>query len=129
MVFADKIFLHELKKAPFFETGRNMSLSIQKKLVDFICRNYMAEEDSLLLDESLVEQGLIDSFGLVEISTFVTHEFGIVVVTNDMKRSNFGSVLKIVEFIKSKLIQQKNEGVITEVPYLKEPIEIEDGEL
>jgi acyl carrier protein len=109
--------------------GRNMSRSIQNKLVNFICHNCLVDEDSFLLDKSLIDQGIIDSFGFVEISTFITHEFDINVLSNEMNRMNFGSVLKIVAFIESKLIQQKNEESTTTVPDLEGPAEREDGEI
>lgn len=106
-----------------------MTQSIQNKLVNFICRNCLVDKNSLLLDKSLIDQGIIDSFGLIEISTFITHEFDITVLNNEMNRMNFGSVLKIVAFIESKLIQQKNEESTTTVPDLEGPVEREDGEI
>ena len=92
-----------------------MSLSVQSKLVDFICRSYMVEENELLLDKSLVDQGILDSFGLIEISAFAKQEFGITVRPEEMNRENFGSVLKLVSFIEGKkaLMQDriKTEGL------------------
>jgi acyl carrier protein len=72
---------------------------IHNKLVTFICRNFMVEPDEFSLEESLVDQGVIDSFGLVEISAFMQNEFGMNVTEDDMNRENFGSVKKMVVFI------------------------------
>ncbi len=79
-----------------------MESLIQKKLLEFICRNYMVEEYEINLDKSLVDEGIIDSFGLVEISSFLKKEFAITILENEMNRANFGSVLKIVSFIERK---------------------------
>jgi acyl carrier protein len=106
-----------------------MSASIQNKLVDFICRNCMVDADDILLDKSLVDQGIIDSFGLIEISTFITREFNIIVIPDEMNRANFGSVLKLVAFIESKLIQQENENTSITVTGFEKSVELEDGEI
>ncbi len=75
---------------------------IQEKLINFVCRNFIVDKEDIILDQSLVDQGIIDSFGLVEISGFLQKEFQIPVLDNDMNRQNFGSVLKIVDFVTRK---------------------------
>jgi len=79
-----------------------MEEEIQDKLVAFICESFMVEPDEFNLEESLVDQGVIDSIGLVEISAFIEETFGIKVAETDMTRQNFGSVKKMVAFIVSK---------------------------
>jgi acyl carrier protein len=79
-----------------------MAQETQEKLIDFICRNFMIERNEFELDKSLIDQGVIDSFGLVEISAFLKSEFAISVEQSEMIRDNFGSVLKIVDFIERK---------------------------
>ncbi|MBN1602872.1 MAG: acyl carrier protein [Chitinispirillaceae bacterium] len=78
------------------------TLQIQEQLLEFVCRNYMVERDDVIPDESLVDQGIIDSFGLVEISGYIQKEFGIVVVDSEMNRANFGSIVKISNFVEKK---------------------------
>jgi len=80
-----------------------MSEDILKKLLEFICRNFMVDEDEVPLDKSLIDTGIIDSIGLIEISTFITKEFNINILEEDLNRENFGSVLKIVDFIKRQI--------------------------
>lgn len=72
---------------------------IENQLIAFICRNYMVEADEFSLEESLVDQGVIDSIGLLEISGFMEQAFGIEVREKDMSRENFGTVKKMVSFI------------------------------
>ena len=79
-----------------------MSNDTLEKLLTFICGNFMVERGEFALDQSLVDQGVIDSFGLVEISSFLKKEFDIMVDDLEMNRKNFGSVLKIVDFIERK---------------------------
>ncbi|MFW5775611.1 MAG: acyl carrier protein [Chitinivibrionales bacterium] len=79
-----------------------MKQEIKRALLDFICRNYMVEEHEFEMDKSLVDQGIIDSFGLVELSTHMTQTYGFTVEENDMNRENFGSVEKMTAFIEKR---------------------------
>jgi len=82
---------------------------VEDKLIAFICHNFMVEPDEFNYEESLVDQGVIDSIGLVEISAFMEQELGIKVAEEDMSRSNFGSVKKMVAFI----VRQSAQGNLT----------------
>lgn len=76
---------------------------IKGKFLDFVTRNFMVEIDEIPLDKSLIDEGIIDSFGLIEIASFIEKEFGITVKEEQMTRKNFGSVHLIVDFIKGQL--------------------------
>jgi acyl carrier protein len=80
-----------------------MPEKIQEQFLDFLSRNFLVSRDEIILDESLIDQGIIDSFGLLEISKFLEREFFIVVTDKQMTRQNFGSVFKIVNFIKEEM--------------------------
>lgn len=77
-----------------------MSEEIKDRLLDFITTSFMVERHEIDLDKSMIDEGIIDSFGLIEIATFMEREFGMKVREEQMIRSNFGSVNRIVEFIK-----------------------------
>lgn len=72
---------------------------IQEALLDFITRNFMVEREEVDLEKSMIDEGIIDSFGLIEIATFMEEKFSMNVEDDDMTRENFGSVIKIVNFI------------------------------
>ncbi len=74
-------------------------MDIKYALVEFLCKNFMVDEDEIDLNESLIDQGIIDSFGLVEISAFLESAYGIVTQQEQMVRDNFGSVHKIVAYV------------------------------
>jgi acyl carrier protein len=77
-------------------------LEIQESLLGFISRNFMVDKDIIALDKSLVDTGIIDSMGLIEIATFMEHQFGFKVQEEQMNRENFGSVLQMVDFIQKQ---------------------------
>lgn len=75
---------------------------IKRKLLDFVCRNFVVEEHEIAMDRSLVDQGIIDSFGLIEISAFLKQSFGLTVAETEMNRDNFGSLNRITSFVGRK---------------------------
>lgn len=78
-------------------------MDIKRDLISFLCKNFMVEEEEIDLDSSLIDQGVIDSFGLIEIATFIEQRFGIKIQQEQMVRENFGSVHKIVSFVERQL--------------------------
>lgn len=94
---------NNLIKQPEESSDLNKKQDIQQKLLDFITRNFLVDEDEIVLDESLVDQGIIDSFGLIEIASFMETDFSIYVQEEQMNRENFGSVIKLVNFIKREM--------------------------
>jgi acyl carrier protein len=81
-----------------------MSQGIQDKLLDFITQSFFVEKDDIELEKSLMDTGIIDSAGLIEIVVFIEQEFSMVVDDDQMTRENLGSVVKIVNFIKKELV-------------------------
>jgi len=75
---------------------------ILQGLVSFVCRAFMVEESEFDKEESLIDQGVIDSLGLIEITGFMKNTWGLSIEENDLNRENFGSVYKMVQFVQSK---------------------------
>ena len=53
-------------------------------------------------DDLLLEDGIIDSLGLLDIVTFIETEFDIAVDDADVTLDNFGSVKAIASYVESK---------------------------
>lgn len=77
-----------------------MSQEVKDNLLTFITNNFMVEREEIDLDKSMIDEGVIDSFGLIELAAFIEKEFDMKVSEEQMIRNNFGSVNKIVDFIK-----------------------------
>jgi len=73
--------------------------TIKSHLLQFITRNFMVDESEIKLDESLIDQGIIDSFGLIEITSYIEDKYSFEITDAMMNRDNLGSVIKIVNFI------------------------------
>ena len=79
------------------------TVQIQQELLQFLCRQFFVEIEDIEIDKSLVDTGIIDSMGLIEIVTYIQKEYGFKVTNDQMNRDNFGSVLKIVDFISNSI--------------------------
>jgi len=79
---------------------------IMEMLLDFISRQFLVDRSDIELDKSLIDTGVIDSMGLIEISTFIRQNFNFIITVDQMTRQNFGSVLLMVDYIdKNKKIK------------------------
>ena len=52
---------------------------------------------------SLLESGIVDSIGVLEIVTFIEQEFPVQVSDEDLVPENFGSIAAIVSFVQRRL--------------------------
>ena len=63
---------------------------------------YMKPDFELNPEDKLLEQGIIDSMGVVELLTFVQDRFGIQPADDDITEENLGSLRAIARFVLSK---------------------------
>jgi acyl carrier protein len=72
---------------------------------DFITESFLFREDRVELgaSESLLEAGLIDSTGVLELVAFLESRFGIQVADDEMVPENLDSVRGIVAYVQGKL--------------------------
>jgi len=47
----------------------------------------------------LLETGILDSFGIVELITFIECEFDLAIPDEDVTKEKLGSILKMAEYI------------------------------
>jgi len=77
---------------------------IRARLIDFIRENFLLGEQSTDLQQvsSLVEEGIIDSTGVMEIVGFIEEEFGIEIADEEIIPENLDSIDSLVTFIEQK---------------------------
>lgn len=70
----------------------------------FIQENYlyMRPDFELAEDDRLLERGIVDSLGVVEMVAFVETEFGIATADEDISEANFGSLRGIASYVLGK---------------------------
>ncbi|GAB3256846.1 acyl carrier protein [Nocardioides dilutus] len=87
-----------------------MEARIRSELVDFIVTNFLFGDRSRSPQDgdSLVEGGIIDSTGVLELIEFLESQFGIEVSDEDPVPSNLDTVANLTRFVQRK--QGRDEG-------------------
>jgi acyl carrier protein len=77
---------------------------IEQKIRQFLTDNFLFREDraSLTDAESLLEAGVIDSTGVLELVAFLEREFGLAVDDAEIVPENLDSISRIVGYVKGK---------------------------
>lgn len=84
--------------------GEGVETQIRAELTEFIVMNYLfgditrAPRD----DDALVEVGIIDSTGILELIEFLESQFGIEVTESETVPQNLGSISSITRYVMSK---------------------------
>ena len=82
---------------------------VESKVRTFIEDNFLFRDDRTALSdsESLLDAGLIDSTGILELVAFLESEFGIQMADADIVPANLDSIRTIVAYVERKLKQSK----------------------
>jgi len=76
---------------------------IAAKVRGFITSNfYVASPEALSDEASLLDQGLVDSTGVLEIIGFLEDSFGVKVADDEMIPDNLDSIARIAAFVERK---------------------------
>jgi len=91
--------------------GENMSLNEQIR--KFILENFILENpEDLVDDESMLEKGIIDSTGVLELVAYLESTYDIKVEDEELIPENLDSVKNIVAYLEKKLsLSEKPEEV------------------
>jgi len=77
---------------------------LKEKIRGFIVENFLFGNDDGLSDESsFLEEGIIDSTGVLELVNFLEEEFGITVDDEDLIPENLDSINNVVNYLAKKL--------------------------
>jgi acyl carrier protein len=84
---------------------------MKMKITQFIFDKFpLARKRQLSEDASLLETGIVDSIGILEIVAFVEQEFAVRAEDDDLVPENFGSIANIASFVGRKLDSHKGQA-------------------
>jgi acyl carrier protein len=84
----------------------DVSTEILARVRAFVASNFYLPDPAALADDaSLLDHGVIDSTGVLELVTFVEDTFAIAVADDDMVPANFDSLAAIAAFVARKQAQ------------------------
>ena len=79
--------------------------SVIPEIRDFISRNFLFSDKGFHYgdDASFLQEGIVDSLGIIELVAFVEKQYGISVADHELLPTNFDSVSKLGSYITRKL--------------------------
>ncbi len=80
-----------------------MNSDLRQRVRAFLLTNFYVPEDEPLRDEdSLLERGIVDSTGVLEVVSFLEGELGVEVADEDVVPDNFGSIAALAAYVERK---------------------------
>lgn len=77
-------------------------MDISARVKEFVTANFYVEPASLADDASLLEQGIVDSTGVLEVVSFLEAEFGIEVGDEELLPENLDTIGRISAYVARK---------------------------
>lgn len=80
-------------------------MDVKEKIKGFVVSYFLkGDKPKELLDStSFIEEGIIDSIGVLELLAFLEEQFGFRVEDEEIVPENFDSVERLVNYVESKL--------------------------
>jgi len=80
-------------------------MTLQQQIRDFVTSNFYVADPKALEDRtSLLDQGIIDSTGVLEVIMFIESTFGMTVEDSEMLPENLDSIERIAAFVARKQV-------------------------
>jgi acyl carrier protein len=77
---------------------------VRRKVRAFIVENFLfGNEDGLKDDTSFLDEGIIDSTGILEMVSYLEEEFGIHVEDEELIPENLNSINNVVAYLEKKV--------------------------
>ena len=77
---------------------------LKDKIRQFIVENFLFGNDNGLKDDtSFLDEGIIDSTGILELVSFLEEEFSISVEDEELIPENLDSIMNVVAYLKRKM--------------------------
>ena len=83
----------------------NKQSEIVNTIIDYLKKGNPVYKDlsEIPLDKSLVELGYMDSFGVIDMVTFLEGNYSITIKDDEITKEKFGSINKMAKLVKEKI--------------------------
>jgi len=87
-------------------SGKGLEMSIEPQIRRYLAENFLFSDNGYELEDeaSFLEEGIVDSTGVLELVMFVEETFGITVEDEEIVPQNFDSVAQLAAYIRRKLV-------------------------
>ena len=74
-----------------------------KNILDYLRGSVLLDPAvEIPLDESLLEARILDSYGIVDLITFLEREFGVAIPDEDITKDKMGSIRKMAKYVETQ---------------------------
>ena len=81
------------------------------KVRDFVVKSFLFGDGALLRDDtSFLEEGIIDSTGILELVMFLEETYGIEIKDSELVPDNLDSLQNIARFVRNKTVARATAG-------------------
>jgi acyl carrier protein len=90
----------------FFNFMPEMNSQIESQIRDYINRNMLFNSGTSKFsnEASLLQEGIIDSIGIMELVTFVSQTYGVTIPPEEILPENFDSISRIASFVRRRQV-------------------------
>ena len=91
---------------------------IEERIREFIAHKLLYSEAGFPYGDevSFLQEGIIDSLGVLELVEFVQKSFGVKVAQPEVTRANFDSVTALAGFVRGKLSAARDSEALARTP-------------
>lgn len=84
--------------------------TLERSIRKFVLARFpLAHQRNVSNHESLLENGILDSLGILEVVTFVENEFQITVSDDELQPENFASIALMSAYVESKRLTSSQQ--------------------
>ena len=78
---------------------------LERKILDYVVEEYVEEEDEdeVSVETPLISSGLVDSFSMTSLKSYLEREFDITISDEEADTDTFDKIENIAKLVKSKL--------------------------
>ena len=76
---------------------------MEQRLKEYIAQQFLLDRPRVLLDGNLIEDGVIDSLGIMTLIAYVEEQFGARIRPEDVVVENFNSVAAIARLVGQRM--------------------------
>jgi D-alanine--poly(phosphoribitol) ligase subunit 2 len=84
---------------------RRLILDTKEKIRNFILKELCLDESIKILadDEELIENGIVDSMGILNLLAFLEENYGVLLAEGELDRNNLATIQKICNLVSQNM--------------------------
>lgn len=78
--------------------------NVEQMIKEYIAQEFLHDKPSVMLEGNLIEEGVVDSLGIMTLIAYIEKELGARIKPEDVVVENFESVAAIARLVRQRII-------------------------